>query len=72
MSKSRTNVLCPMTKVTLLSWWSSKTRMSLNRKEVTKKLLAPHIHDIRPTQYLLKMQVFIVLYHCCAFAFLIL
>jgi hypothetical protein len=37
-----------------------------------KKLLAPHIHDIRPTQYLLETQVFIVLYHCCPFAFFIL
>jgi hypothetical protein len=37
----------------VLSWWATKTQMSLNRKDVVRKKIAPYVYEEKPTQYLM-------------------
>jgi len=50
------------TKVTILSWWASKTRLSPNKKEVVKRRLTPKVYEEKATQYPMEKQIcFIIL-----------
>jgi hypothetical protein len=42
-------MLVPETKVTVLSWWASKTHMNPNIKEVVRRRLAPKVYEEKPT-----------------------
>jgi len=41
----------------VLTWWVSETRVSPNKKDVTRKRIGPGVYDERPTHYLMETQV---------------
>jgi hypothetical protein len=41
----RLDILALMTKAIVLSWWASETRMSLNRKDVVRKVLTLYFRE---------------------------
>ncbi len=41
----------------VIAWWSSETRVSPNKKDVTRKRLGPKVYDVHATHLLLESQV---------------
>ena len=41
----------------VLTWWVSETRVSPNKKDVTRKRIGPGLYDEKPTHYLMETQV---------------
>jgi hypothetical protein len=58
--KRRFNGLALQTKAIFLSCWIFETCMSLNQKEVVRKIIAPRVYDEKPTQYFTESQVFFI------------
>jgi hypothetical protein len=50
-------MLVPKTKATILSWWASKTHMSLNKKEAARRRLTPKVYEEKSTQYPMETQI---------------
>jgi hypothetical protein len=52
--KQRSNVLLPTTKANIIAWWVSKTIISPNKKQVSRKLIILHVSNEKPTQFLME------------------
>ncbi len=44
-------------KLFAFTWWASKTRVSPNKDDVTRKCLDVGVWDEKPTHYLMEIQV---------------
>jgi hypothetical protein len=49
IQNKQSNVLALGTKAIVFSWWSFKTHMSPNQKEVVQRRLAPHLYEEKTT-----------------------
>jgi hypothetical protein len=45
------------TKMLVITWWTTKTRISPNKKDVTRKRLKPNQYETHATHYLLEYQI---------------
>jgi hypothetical protein len=48
-------------KLVAISWWALETKVSPNKQDVTKQRLDVKIYDEKPTHYLLKTQIPLIL-----------
>jgi hypothetical protein len=64
----RSEILALATKEIVLSWWTPKTHMNPNHKDVVKKKkLAIHSYEWKPTQYVMEMHVSFFIILCFLF-----
>lgn len=47
----------------IICWWVSESRVSPNKKDVTRRRVAPGVHDEKPTHYLQETQVHNIFSH---------
>ncbi len=50
------DVLTPTTKAPILAWWTQETKVSLDRRKVMWKRIAPNVFDEKPTHFLMETQ----------------
>ena len=55
--RKRTDGLREEERIVIITWWVVETRVSPNKKDVTRKRLAPGVFDEKPTHYLQETQV---------------
>lgn len=55
--RKRMDGMTAETKNAVLTWWVSESRVSPNKKDVTRKRIGPGVYDEKPTHYLLETQV---------------
>ena len=55
--RRRRDVIPSETKELVFTWWSSETRVSPNKKDVTRKRLGPKVYNHHATHLLLESQV---------------
>jgi hypothetical protein len=63
----RSDILAPVTKAIVLSWWAFETHMSPNHKDVVRRKLTLHSHQVKPIQYLMEMHVSLFIILCFLF-----
>jgi hypothetical protein len=51
------DVLTLATKVATSAWWIQETKVSLDRRKVMWKLVAPNVFDEKPTHFLMETHV---------------
>lgn len=55
--RKRTDGLKEEERIVIITWWVCESRVSPNKKDVTRKRLAPGVFDEKPTHYLQETQV---------------
>ena len=55
--RKRTDGISEMDREVILRWWVSETRVSPNKKDVTRKRVGPGVYDEKATQYLQETEV---------------
>jgi hypothetical protein len=60
--KKRTNGLLELLKKTIIDWWTSETRVSPNKSDVTQRRLEAMVYNERPTHFLMEIEVLNLLF----------
>jgi hypothetical protein len=56
VKKKRTNGLLELLRKIVIDWWTSKTRVSPNKRDVTQRRLEAMVYDERPTHFFMEIQ----------------